>query len=1151
MRLTSFTLHRYGNFEAERIRFDPTPGTINILLAPNSAGKSVFRNAFLDLLFRIHNQTQMDFRFGYAGMRLTADIVRPNGETATFSRRKTLGNVVMDAADKPLDAGFLPGFLGDRDRTLLERLFVLDTEALRMGSKALLDSDGDVASALLSAAGGIRQARALKRRLEEQRDERAPLRKTASRPFYQALDAFHAARARTRADMLKPDEWFRRERDLASLERRLLEQNAAADIASADIARLERIRRVRPALMKFDEAMAWLKAHSDGRVLAARLGEHLTEARLDVAAKEQTASRIHENLANTERDAALIEVDEAVLASGDDIERLIDEAGAARKAREDLPGIQGQYEHRLMRLGDLLRQLGSTLPPERANEVVPTAAIRARARELMKQHGEIISRLTPSVEQIAIRRRALAALEDQIGTLPPEPDLGSLESLVASIGADGDPAALLSTAERAVRATEAAVEQAQGLVPGWNGDVAEITARVLLTPDIYIRHEKDVATALNDARAAELRLADEARRLDEARTVCDNMSRLGFVPDAAALAEARARRDEIWRRIALMEDKSSLAFLFEQAIIAADQIADRRFAEAELVTRIDNALGAVANSERNVELMTEHLRIENEKLTRCQAVWARLCASLRLGDAPSLSDIQAFRHARDRAIEAIRHKDAAASALALLSRRQDSHAGLLSRFLKEDTGDLPVLLALAERRLTSARRSQAERLRLETQRAQAARELADTAAARALLDKKLATWQQRWSIALKDIGRPDDEEPVATDAVLEIVAEIASEHAVSASLRERIDGMSEIVARFTRAASLVATANPGDPFMGVRDLDRALKRERALDQRRRVLLEALEAARASAATADQACTEARAAFRAILDVIGTDTIEEAERILARSAERARHEAQRDAAEAELAQSGDGLSYDVLRAEGAQVPPDDLAARIEAVTAARKNASEAAQLLAVEVNESRRRMDHDAEDNDINKAAADQQAAQAAMSRTLDEALVYHTASVLLGRALDVVEKSGDSGLLRRLDDIFQTLTNGAYTRVVTELDDTGRAEFALIQRDFPEERQKIEHLSEGTRDQFFLALRVAAIEDHLGGAAPLPFIGDDILQTFDDDRAFAALRVLTTLSQHKQVIVLTHHRHIIDLASRLPAGSVFICQRESAAATAI
>ena len=170
MRLTSLTLYRYGNYDAERISFGSAPRTVNILLAPNSAGKSVLRNAFADLLFGIHNQTPMDFRFGYSGMRVTADIVRSDGSRTTFSRRKTRGNIVTGPDDATLDPGFLQGILGGRDRKLLERLFVLDTEGLRGGAADLLESGGDVASALLAAAGGIRQARALKQTLERKRD---------------------------------------------------------------------------------------------------------------------------------------------------------------------------------------------------------------------------------------------------------------------------------------------------------------------------------------------------------------------------------------------------------------------------------------------------------------------------------------------------------------------------------------------------------------------------------------------------------------------------------------------------------------------------------------------------------------------------------------------------------------------------------------------------------------------------------------------------------------------------------------------------------------------------------------------------------------------------------------------------------------------
>ena len=100
---------------------------------------------------------------------------------------------------------------------------------------------------------------------------------------------------------------------------------------------------------------------------------------------------------------------------------------------------------------------------------------------------------------------------------------------------------------------------------------------------------------------------------------------------------------------------------------------------------------------------------------------------------------------------------------------------------------------------------------------------------------------------------------------------------------------------------------------------------------------------------------------------------------------------------------------------------------------------------------------------------------------------------------------------------------------------------AFAKTAFPnEEPRPIEALSEGTRDQLYLALRIVALEDFTAVSPPLPFIADDVLQTFDDTRAVAALHALLALSRRVQVIVLTHHQHLAELSRSLPAGCVNI-----------
>ena len=77
---------------------------------------------------------------------------------------------------------------------------------------------------------------------------------------------------------------------------------------------------------------------------------------------------------------------------------------------------------------------------------------------------------------------------------------------------------------------------------------------------------------------------------------------------------------------------------------------------------------------------------------------------------------------------------------------------------------------------------------------------------------------------------------------------------------------------------------------------------------------------------------------------------------------------------------------------------------------------------------------------------------------------------------------------------------------------------------------KVDGMSDGTADQLYLALRLASLEQYLEKNEPLPFIVDDILLRFDNERAGATLGVLSGLSEKTQVIFFTHHEHLMRLA---------------------
>jgi uncharacterized protein YhaN len=76
-----------------------------------------------------------------------------------------------------------------------------------------------------------------------------------------------------------------------------------------------------------------------------------------------------------------------------------------------------------------------------------------------------------------------------------------------------------------------------------------------------------------------------------------------------------------------------------------------------------------------------------------------------------------------------------------------------------------------------------------------------------------------------------------------------------------------------------------------------------------------------------------------------------------------------------------------------------------------------------------------------------------------------------------------------------------------------------------------------------LSLRLASIERYLEKNSPLPLILDDILINFDDERSRATLSILGELCQKTQILFLTHHPHLVELAqTTLPNESLVMHQ---------
>jgi uncharacterized protein YhaN len=163
------------------------------------------------------------------------------------------------------------------------------------------------------------------------------------------------------------------------------------------------------------------------------------------------------------------------------------------------------------------------------------------------------------------------------------------------------------------------------------------------------------------------------------------------------------------------------------------------------------------------------------------------------------------------------------------------------------------------------------------------------------------------------------------------------------------------------------------------------------------------------------------------------------------------------------------------------------------------------------------------------AAAQRAEAGAEIVSIAEDWLLKSAAAHLARRAIDLHRSKVQDPMIARASDLFTMATAGAYAGLGIDYGDADQP--VLVARRPDGEGVQVSGLSEGTRDQLFLALRLALLERRT--SEPMPFIGDDLLASFDEKRTLATLRLLAAAGRERQMIVFTHHRHVSELAASL------------------
>lgn len=1138
MRFSELHLERYGHFEDRRLPFRTGTPDFHMVYGANEAGKSTTLSAVSDLLFGFPQRSPFNFRFDYALLRVGA-VLEKDGQRLACRRRKTRDHSLVDAADQPIDEGRLSALLHGLNRETFGAGFSLNQEGLRRGGAAMVQATDDLGQALFAAGSGLTDIAKVQEALDRELDAIWGRRASDRRSFMVAAKQLDTSLRVVRDSQLKPREWSDAQAKVEACERALhdLQQKQNAVIAERNA--VERLRRI-DAAMRSRSALLAAIAEQGPVIVFSPAADKSAQDALAALAKATDAHDAAERRRDDVADRLIPLQPDTITELGERIEGLIEDRGAITKGLADQTRLD--IEQRGM------KERAAVLRAELAlSGDLPSGLDTRKLRDIATRHAGLVAGLRARDGDLDDRRSRVQALrEEQFDAVVAEglDGLSAAIALARGLGEDIDDRC--ADAQAMAERMEADARAALAALRPWQGDAEGLAALCAIDDgEIQAASDADVklATRLETARAELRRLENEIAQLDAQRTA---LAQTGQAVSADEVRQAREARDELWRTIEahLRHDgparpASPLGDRFATAVQAADAIADRRYETAEAsarLTGLDQSRTLMDVQRRQAE---QAVRDVEDAIAAVRQAWEE---RLQAQGLPLLAPLplRGWYAQRRAALDLHRNASDARQQAARILERKAEAVGALVKALNAapETDRLSLMLAAADRE-----RMEGEALE------QAFR---DKTAKLAGLEEEIAR-QERQEIHDRRALQAAGDEWTALSARLHITADIAGiEHWLELveELRGTLDGIAAHDRRIqgivrdrtafeAAVAALVADARvgaqadiPADPARTLEALRERLTKARSVARD----IDALKAEwKMHQADMDRAATERTIALDRLEPFMARAGVGEAALLpplLERSRAHQERLAQLAEAERRIAADGDHLPLADLVASWEACDSDTVASQAVTLGQDLETLNQEVATAANALGEARKAFEAlDQSSRAAVDAAADAEAAKADMKAEAEVYVLKRAQWFMLRWAMDRYRDRRQAPLLTRASALFRTLTLGRF--VDFRIDYEPATPRLLGLRDDRQTLVPIEGMSEGTRDQLFLALRLAAVEQSIAAGVRVPFIADDLFVNFDDDRAEAGLTVLAELAASTQVLFFTHHAHLRSMGQAL------------------
>ena len=1138
MRITRLDLLRYGKFTDKSLALPSAAKDFHLIVGPNEAGKSTLRSAIQDLLFGIETRSRYNFLHPHSEMRLGA-LIEQGDSKLDFVRTKARTKTLQTAGVTPLPDNALTPFLGQVDRTFFDQMFGLDHERLVTGGQQILSASNDVGQILFQAAAGVGGLGDIRDRLEEEADKLWAKRKSGDREYYIASAELDQAEAALKNATVRTKDWQEARTKVDQIGEELGQARARYQALEQERIELERVRRVAPLLTTLTETERQLAELGEVVSLPENAAEQLAKAEHEVAIASQALILFEKQAAELQEKVAELHPAQSILARVTDIEALSGTRQQLRNFENDIGKREEEVKVLWQAVEESMRQLEWPLEGEDAvAQHLPGSLVRSTLGNLIRRHEALTQALSTAEQSLRSQQEEVKAIDAEISAQPATGIPVMLTDALATARSLGDVAAQekrgATQIGRLKRELQAAVLELGEWNPGLDG------LRKLLPPTqdetnalIKARGDLELAASTVAGRLAETKAERELLQLD--------VSQYKAAHQPVTLVEVqdvRTSRDSTWQAIKtgkiVMKDS---ARSYEKEVAQADSLSDQRHDRAQEETELQSRLDRLQRLQQQMLELESRLQESTKVMASLDQNWNKRVKALGLVGIPLLQ-LNDWRSARERVLGAADALvEAQSSQEDFVASVTHASAALMQAALaiqpEAQNLKLSALILLADGMVNSATRAQERRSTLATQKIRAEAATPDLNNRLVKAQAALDAWQLDLQKNLALAHLPLDANIGAIESALTLLERMHQNFEKIRDIRvNRIDMMRHDLNEFAAAAKSLATdiapeiAEQSAAQIAIA-LDNRLKQELSASQELGRLTTEVEKAAGQANAASRRIAEAKASLEPLLHLSGATDNEGLRGATVRSDRLRLVTSEIDQTVKQLLQTGDGLNRQALEAAFKATDVNTISIRLSEIKLQTDEMVAQQNRLSGELNAAEAALGKIAGQDEAARAESQRQEALARMSNAVERYIKVYTAAKLLRWSIERFRESKQGPMLARASEVFEGLTQGAFNRLVVDYESEP---LKLSGRRASAELVDIEGMSEGTRDQLYLALRLAALELHLEQTVPLPFIADDLFINYDDGRAKAGLEALAKLSEMTQVIFLSHHAHLVPVA---------------------